>query len=336
MTQINFFPTCRMNPNTGYGQVELGLMRGMLDAGLAVSLCDRYTRPRVADAPTIVTGSPEWGEYMPGRLWALTMSESTKCSDVWVESFNRLFERVFVPAPFLVEVYKDSGIEIPVHVVPLGVDYQPPEYINHYPAFPPGWNNIEYPSVAFNWLTYSLGDTRKGSELAMMAFNRLFAGDERHHLYIKCRDNPLWLTGLEDPQMTIVRGEITQKEWYDLLGMCHAFIFPSRGEGFGYPPRQAVLSGLPTIAVEAHGTWDVRQWGYPLPVAEMRPAQFSTVDANGESGMWWEPDKTCIDAQMSAIIEDYPAALEKAREGRDYLLQHFTWAKTVQAMTEWL
>ena len=316
---INLFATCRMNAATGYGKMELGLLRSLTDVGVNIAMVDQFSQPR--HEVTLITSSPEWGEYVSGRKWCYTMSESTRTSQEWVDALNGLFELMIVPAPFLVDVYKESGVKIPIHVIPLGVDYQAPDYVER-----------EKQPERFNWLTYSLGDTRKGAELAMLAFNRLFSGDERHHLYIKCRDNPMWLSGLVDPQMTIIRGETKAGDYLDLLAKCHAFIFPSRGEGFGLPPREAVLTGLPTIATEAHGLWDVAEWGYPVPVKEMRTAQFDLVDANGDGGLWWEPDHRAIDAQMCAILNDYPVALAKARAGRKYLLENFTWNQTARAI----
>lgn len=318
MPALNIFPTCRMNPATGYGRLEIGLVKGLMKAGAEVALTDADSDPR--HPITLITGSPEWGEYIPGRRWALTMSESTRVSSIWVDCLNTLYERVFVPAPCFVDIYKDSGVQIPVQYIPLGVDFSPPE-----------WVEREL-NGHVNWLTYSLGDTRKGAELAMLAFNRQFQGDERHHMYIKCRDNPMWLSGLEDPQITIVRGQISEHEWNALLASCHAFIFASRGEGFGYPPREAVLAGLPTVATEAHGLWDVGEWGFPIPVKEMRAATFDFIDANEDNCLWWEPDARAIDAQMCAILADYPAALDKARAGREYLLRNFTWEQTACAI----
>ena len=311
--QVNLYATNGMNRATGYGRMELGLMQGLIGCGADVRVVDKYTPPKYD--VTIVVGNPLWAQRIPGRRkWVFTMSEATQVSQKWVDAINESVERVLVPAPPLVDVYHDSGVQVPVDYVPLGVDWNAPAYVNRDP----------HPEV-FTWLTYSLGDLRKGAELAIMAFKRLYGGDDRYRMIIKCRDSARWLTGLMDPQISLVEGEQTDAEYHALLERCDAMVFPSRGEGFGLPPREATLSGLPTIATAWLGMWDVAQWGYALPVRELRPALFDTWDANADGSLWAEPDTTALERQMQTITLDYAAALETARAGRDYLLRGFNW-----------
>jgi len=42
-------------------------------------------------------------------------------------------------------------------------------------------------------------------------------------------------------------GYVTDEEKYDLLSRCHCFVFPSRAEGFGLPPLEAVGYGKPVL-----------------------------------------------------------------------------------------
>lgn len=320
MMQVNIFATNKKNLHTGYGRLEQGLINGLRDVGVNVEEVHSKKPPK--GGVTIIVGNPNYGAIKSmsnTTRWLFTMSESTRVSQDWVDAMNAHYEHILVPTPDLIAIYKDSGVTIPVSYVPLGVDLNMPPYTHRAPE-----------PETFTWLTYSLGDTRKGAELAMMAFNRLFRGNMKYKLIIKCRDNPNWLTGLNDPQMTIVRGETDDEGWHQLLAVSNAFMFPSRGEGFGLPPREAVLSGLPTIATQWLGMWDVERWGYPLRVAEMRPSAFDNWDANEEGGLWAEPDIDDLDRQMKAIINNYRDALWIASEGRNYLLANFTWAHVAE------
>lgn len=313
---VSVYATNRANPATGYGKMELGLIRGLEAAGVKVA----------ADAPVgILTGSPMWHvAYGRGkRLWAFTMSETNRVSRDWVKVLNGRFEVCLVPSPDLVKVYVDSGVTIPVRYVPLGVDFTPIPFVQR----DPDAAKNATPEDPFTFLTYSLGDMRKGAELAMFAFNRLFGGDMRYRMIVKCRDNPMWLAGLIDPQITIMRGEQSEAEWQALMAKCHVGLFPSRGEGFGLPPREWTLAGLPTVATRWLGMWDVSEWGMALGVRELRTAQFEYYEANAEGSQWGEPDIAQLDVWMKLIVEDYPAALEIAKHGREYLLEKFTWER---------
>lgn len=319
--EIAYYPTNQMNPYTGYGKMEIGLFRAFSQNGVRTA----FDRREIA----LLVGRPTWIDHYPNlhgrRLWLYTMSESTRVSAEWVESINRHYERVLVPAPDLVPIYRNSGVEVDVHFVPLGVDY---------PAI--RWQPREHKPKPFVWLTYSLGDMRKGAELVMFSFLRLFQGNPAHKLIIKCRDNPRWLAGLEDDQMTMVQGQQTEAEWQALLRSAHAFVFPSRGEGYGLPPREAVLAGLPTITTKWLGLWDSPQWAYPVSIKELRPSQFSFEEANAKDSQWGEPDIDLLDYQMLHVHRYYSAALDHTRRGREYLLKTHTWANTANQIHELL
>ena len=53
---------------------------------------------------------------------AYSMFESTSIPRIWVKKLNQEFDMVVVPDPYLIEVYKNSGVTVPIFFVPLGVD----------------------------------------------------------------------------------------------------------------------------------------------------------------------------------------------------------------------
>lgn len=313
--QLNVFPSNNKNPSTGYGAMEIGLISGLRAIGCNVTEVNK-SKPANGGI-TIIVGDPGWGVVKAmanTRRWLFTMSESTRISDKWVKQINTLYECVLVPTPELIPIYVDSGVSVPVHYVPLGVDLHTPEWVQRDPN----------PEV-FTWLTYFLGDTRKGADLALFAFNRLFGGNSNHRLVIKCRDDLNWMTGLQDPQIEIVKGEQTVEELHALLARANAFIFASRGEGFGLPPREATLSGLPTIATEWLGMFDIRNWGYGVRVKALVPNQFDKHTANHKEALWSEPDSEDLDRQMLYVVNHYQECLDSAEWGRGYLLKGFKW-----------
>jgi glycosyltransferase involved in cell wall biosynthesis len=305
--QLGFYPANGLNPVTGYGKCEAGLYRGLIQAGIDITQA----------APiTLLVGNPRWvAKIRRRRIWLYTMSESTRVSGEWVEIINRRAERVLLPCPDLVDVYRESGVKVPCHFVGCGVDMSPPSYTERR-ANP----------KQFTFLAYSYNDMRKGAQFAVLAFMKLFKGDSRFNLVVKCRSRQSWLTNCKEPQLKVVAGEISEGRWHALLKQAHCFIFPSFAEGFGLPPREAALAGVPTIATQWLGMWDVDQWGYPIPVREMLPAQYGQKDqANAEDALWAQPDIDALEGVMQYVVDHYTEALNKARAGREYLLANFSY-----------
>jgi len=315
LPRLNLFPTNRMNPTGGYGRAEIGIAHGLAAAGVDVRLAAPHWIS-FPDVPVLVTGYPTWAETLPEntRLWSYTMSETDRVSPSWVDILNQRYERVLVPCAALVDVYRDSGVTIPIDDVGLPIDAFAPLFQ------PRSWT----PGETFTFLTYSLGDVRKGADLTMLAFNRCFRGDSRFRLVIKGPKEESWLDGCVDDQVEVVRGTLAEAEWHALLNRAHAFVFASRGEGFGMPPREATLAGLPTIATEWLGLADVGEWGYPLPVRGLKRCYFDDYEANADGARWAEPDDVALGALMRRIVEDYEAAAFVAQSGRDYLLRNYS------------
>ncbi|MBX3081714.1 MAG: glycosyltransferase [Anaerolineae bacterium] len=249
------------------------------------------------------------------------MSESTRVSDEWVADINTLYQGVMVPAPDLVRIYRESGIRVPVHYVPMGV------------TPPTAAMRRQQRGDRFVFLTYSLGEMRKGAELAVMAFKELFGGDPRFELLIKTpAERAPWHHAVQNEQISIVNGSLSEQAWAELLAEADCFVFPSRGEGFGLPPREATLVGTPAIATEWLGLWDVSEWGYPIGVQELRPAPF-LGDANHPNALWAEPNMDDLRALMTFAVEHHREALDKADCGQAYL-STFTWEAAAKGVLD--
>lgn len=315
--QINYFPTNGCNPYSGYGKVEIGVARGLQDAGVRLNLAPK------AVVPTLVVGYADWlkaPHICHTRKWLLTMNESTKISDKWVELINAHAERVLVCSPHGVDVFRESGVRVPVHYVGLGVDA-----VGETDDVHPGWDG-ESP---FTYLSYTYGDMRKGAELVGFAFNRMQKEIPNIRLKIKVRDGfeSTWIGAMgEIPGVEIVDGIQGADAWAALMRECHCFCFPSRGEGFGLPPRETTLAGMPTIATRWSGLGDVEAWGLPVDIKGLVIARFSTADANHEKAMWADPDDKHLEHQMRWVLRHYDEARLLAMRGRAYLQTNFNWS----------
>ncbi len=306
---LGFFPTNGMNPWTGYGKLEMGTMSGLIKSGITID----------NGAPImLVIGYAEWLEhdrFKDGktRLWLYTMSESTRVSAEWVAIINARAERVLVPAPGLIDVYRESGVTRPIDWIGAGVDMSPPPYVRHEAGTP------------FTFVGYSVGDNRKGIEHVVMQFTTLFQRDPAYRLVIKSRERS-WLDGCKEPNIEIIRGEISEKGWYAILHRGHCFLYPSRAEGWGMPPREAVLAGVPTLATQWLGMWDADKWAIPIPVGSFSQVDFNQYHANAREALWAEPDIDALREGMGWVVDHYADAIAHVDAGRAYLLGGHTWA----------
>lgn len=313
MPVINFYTTMGLNPYTGYGRMALGIAKGLQAAGVEIRLF-----PDDA-APTLIIGfAPAFDapHIRHTRRIAFTMLECSKPAPEIVAALNQHCEKVLVPAPPIVDIYREHGVTIPIDYVPLGVDLFPIEPATEAPRHNP-----------FTFVTYSYGDTRKGGEIAMRAFLRAFGEDDRYRLIIKARDGYQigWLATVKHPGIQVIGGAQSEEDWMNLLRESHCFVFPSRAEGWGMPPRDATLAGVPTIATEWLGLWDVAAWGIPLPVKSFRQGDFRNNPFNADDGLWAEPDEDALVEKMRRVADNYIEAKRLALRGRDYLLAHFGW-----------
>ena len=321
---LTFYPANGLNPYTGYGRVELGLARELQGLGIRLENWP-------STSPVLVVGNAEWLNvpHLAGcEMYLYTMSESDRVSAEWVAIINEKAAGVFVPCESLVDVYRDSGVTVPVYDVGLGMDLFTDDLIRRPMKRDPG--------EPFTFLTYSLGDQRKGAELTIMTFLQTFGGDDRFRLVVKARDGwtNSWLAGLDEPQIEVVGGVQTNAAWADLLGSADCFVFPSKGEGFGMPPREATLAGTPTIATAWLGMADVGQWGIPLAVGRMQRCTFDRYGANADGAMWAFPDVDDLKAKMAWVVDHYDEALTIARHGREWLWMTCRWQSVAQIIME--
>jgi len=109
-----------------------------------------------------------------------------------------------------------------------------------------------------------------------------------------------------------IREDYNTNQLMALHAKTDCFVFPSKGEGWGYTPIEAILTGNPVIITEAHSFLD---WINPacLPVqTTLEPATFSILgEIQDDVGYWFKPDKEDLKKQMRFIYETWK------KEGRE-------------------
>jgi glycosyltransferase involved in cell wall biosynthesis len=110
-----------------------------------------------------------------------------------------------------------------------------------------------------------------------------------------------------DANVRILRGEWSKRNLLKLYAAADCFVWPSLGEGWGYPPREAAATGLPVITCAHTGMEDAGEWAYTIPFEEDRvPALFRHW--GGQCGYFPLPDVDALAERMTWVYEHQAAA----------------------------
>jgi hypothetical protein len=258
-----------------------------------------------------------------GKRLAITMFESTKLPEGWSAALNRC-DGVVVPAQFLVQVFRDAGVTVPVHVVPLGVSE----------AYGAITRKIRPEKKPFVFLAIADRGMRKGWDLAWHAFRSAFGNSANHKLILKCREGAMLNVSSADANVEILRADLDEREMAELYAQCDCMVFPTRGEGFGLPPREFAATGGHVIATRWGGTADdIDLWGYGIP-AKMVPAWMGheRFEALGE---WAEPDLDQLVHLMRVVAREacYSDGA-RARALQWWTAHHYCWNRFADRVFE--
>lgn len=187
----------------------------------------------------------------------MTMFESDRIPEDWPEYLN-MAEEVIVPSKWCADVFAKSGVN--ATVVPLGYNDRAFKFIDR----PIPVEN----DAPFTFIHYSSFNIRKGFPEVFQAFNDEFKNSEPVRLILKHTDRRPLIPVMKDqyPNIEVISGQVTESELSDLLGRSNCMVYPSRGEGFGITPLEAMATGLPAIVPNAHGISEYFNSNYMLEV----------------------------------------------------------------------
>ena len=232
-----------------------------------------------------------------------------------VDIINKL-DRLFVPCTHNKELFKNEGVTIPIDVVPHGVDLEKYHY-------------IERPKKkVFTFLMLGTLTIRKNPGMVISAFLELFKNRDDVELILKTQSGTLGHIEFADVKnLKIIDRTATREEMQKLYQDADCFLFPSRGEGFGLPPLEAMATGLPTILSDNTGMSDFCDERYNFPVhcprQDMRPA-VRFPRSWGNVGNWYEPSFTHLKERMLYVFEHQDEAKKIGKDASEWIKSNWT------------
>ena len=324
----------------GYAVQSRKVMQAMHFAGLKLAYRNAYgqdddttddlllddlmkRRPTPGAPQVAFCQADAFGQVRGGPRIGWTMLEVTGLPRAWVDGCNHMDE-VWVPASFNVETFRDSGVTVPIKVMPLGVDV---DYFN------PNITGFR-PSERYTFLSVFEWGERKAPEVLLRAFAEEF----------KESDDVLLLLSVfnRDPQVDVER-EIARLDlppsapvvvlvnpnfpgyqMGTLYRSADCFVLPTRGEGWGMPVLEAMASGLPAIATDWSGVADFLHEGIGYPLA-WSPVAAKARCPYYEGFRWADPDAEHLRTLLRHVYDHPEEARAKGLAAATEVATRYTW-----------
>lgn len=258
-----------------------------------------------------------------------SMFESDKLPPDWKE-FCDFADRVIVPSRWCQKIFAEAGIK--TDVIPLGYDSDTFKFIDR-----PIPSEKAQP---FTFLHYNAFNVRKGFTEVLKAFLRAFPPGKSMAAKLILKTTldtiPLPLPKSEYPNIEVITGECSPEELASIMERSHAFIFPSRGEGFGITPLEAMATGMPAIVPNAHGISEYfhPEFMYEVPVKSHCPGLYHSYKGQ-DVGNMVICDYVKLSEQMLYLYRHQEEAKAKGIAAAQYV-QAFTYKQSARKMANYL
>lgn len=249
------------------------------------------------------------------KTLGFTMFETDELPKDWAMYCNKL-DGIIVPSPDVAEVFKNSGVKVPIYTIPLWV--------------PDKFTFVDRPiNDVFTFLFIGQIDNfdRKGFIEIITAFQGEFKGNNNVKLILKTPsyniDSGKKEEILKDRRIKIINEVYGDDELISLYAKSDCFLFPSHGEGFGLPPAEAMATGIPVIITDWLGPSQFidEKWCYPIEVRYLEPAAYPPD--YGDAGYWATVDVDKVAKLMRHVYENKEEAFNKGKLAADFINKEF-------------
>nr|WP_231891475.1 glycosyltransferase family 4 protein [Paenibacillus swuensis] len=281
-----------------------------------------------------------------------TVWETTKVPRSWFPSIN-LYDAICVPSVQNKTALRNSGVKVPVFLVPHGV---------HTRTFTPRNRKKPLPfrKGTFIFVSVFTFQHRKNPETLLRAFWEEFSATDKAALVIKTsgfgsRESGAWirrrirtykkrlnLRKITAP-LQLITGYTSPRSLKGLYTAGNAFVLPTRGEGVGLPFLESLASGVPVISTRWGGQMDFLNdrnsylVSYQLkpPALRMKQAISRTFrPLFAQPGQRWaEPSLSSLKKQMRKAYADPTLCRRKGAQGRSDMKKQ-SWRHAGQAMKQ--
>jgi len=237
-----------------------------------------------------------------------------------VDIINKM-NLLLVPSKHNKELFEKEGVTIPIEVVRLGID--PQDYVI-----------MDRPHRdTFTFYMCGVLTIRKNPGLALSCFLDLFKDNPNVKIVFKTNSGTMGHMTFPYTNVKIIDRMATNEEMFSLMKDADCFIFPSRGEGFGLTPLEAMATGLPTIFANNTGMMEYANpdFNYPIECDKIAPAQRFPKEW-GDVGNWYEVNYHKFRDAMLEVYNNRDASKLKGMASAYWVRDNWNFDKTAESI----
>lgn len=255
---------------------------------------------------------------------ASTMAETDRMGEPWVNACSAM-DYIVVPNEFQKTVFINSGVpESKIRVIRFGTETE------KFPYFRRPVRDI------FTFGTVGYLNDRKGVFELVRAFASEFKPWEPVRLYLKSSNKDFGFYTFEDKRIIVDIRHLSPEELNRVYQGFDCFVFPSKAEGVGQPPREAMATGLPVIVTNYSGLEEICNPDYCYPIEPSRFVEGINPQNIEQPGNWAEVDVQELMYLMRYVYEHPEDASELGARASSWIRREHSWNRASLDMISFL
>ncbi len=320
--KINFFEN--FPRNTGYGILGNNIFNALKTKKYEIEHFNNFNTNTSRSFISIILSTPSSFFRAKSKITiGYTMFEASRIPSSWVYGCN-IVDRLFVPVKSNIDAFKSSGVNVPIDVIPIGIN------TDIYNPFITGKNfnfGNEIINKAYKFLVVNDGQPRKNNQMIIDAFHQEFNKEiESNNVYLIFRTHNLqqgrnihWINRyLEDNEMTL------------FINSCDCMISISSGECGDIPILEGMSMQKPVIVSKGFvhdDTIENNRNGFFVETERLVPAFmqpfYKPYEAIGlRDAIWVLPSFDDLKKKMRYVYEHKKETEEVGKYAREYMLQN--------------
>ncbi len=256
---------------------------------------------------------------------AIVPFETTIIPSSWIGRINAC-SALFVPCKQNMDAFRESGVTIPIELIHWGID-------------PEKFYELERPERdVFTFGTMGALSKRKGTDILLAAFQQAFPVEKDVRLICKTSYHG-FMGAVKDPRIQIDMTPVPHDElMQNFFKPVDCFVFPTRGEGFGLTPLEAMATGIPAIVTGWSGPVEYmnNEVGWLINYNIDPAKEFTDNVYREDCGKWATPSLDHLVHLMRHAYNNRAEVRAKGKAAAEHVRKNWLWEQKIKMFHEQL